>query len=188
MPLTAPLAPARERRAWSWQQAIPPICATALLYLGAAVVSGQAIAQQKTLRDQLLGAWAYVSVDTVSPDGSRTPMYGPNPQGIAIFDASGRYALVNARSGLPKFASSNRMEGSADEYKAAAQGSIAHFGRYTVNEADKTILFQIETSTFPNWNGVEQRRPFTLTGDALCWTTPAASGGGSGEVVLRRLK
>jgi hypothetical protein len=80
-------------------------------------------------------------------------MYGPDPHGVAIFDASGRYALVNARSGLPKFASGNRMEGSPDDYKAIVQGSIAHFGRYTVNEADKTITFHIETSTFPNWDG-----------------------------------
>ena len=55
-----------------------------------------------------------------------------------------------------------------------AQGTIAHFGRYSVNEADKTIILHIETSTFPNWNGVEQKRPFTLTGDELRWLRLAA--------------
>jgi Lipocalin-like domain len=54
-----------------------------------------------------------------------------------------------------------------------------------VNDADKTITFHIETSTFPNWNGTEQKRPFTVTGDELKWTT-AASSGGSAEVVLKR--
>ena len=164
------------------------VITTTLLFLGVAVLSGDAVGQQKTLKEQLVGAWTYGSVDTVRPDGSRVPMYGPNPHGVAIFDGNGRYALVNARSGLPKFASNNRMEGSPEEYKAVVQGSIAHFGRYTVNEADKTITFHIDTSTFPNWNGVEQRRPFTVTGDELRWTTPAASGGGSGEVVLKRAK
>ena len=77
------------------------------------------------------------------------------------------------------------MDGSPEEYKAVVQGSIAHFGTYTVNEADRTITFHIQTSTFPNWNGAVQKRPFTLKGDELKWTTPAASGGGSGEVVLR---
>ena len=113
-------------------------------------------------------------------------MYGSDPQGIAIFDASGRYALINARSELPQFASGNRMDGSPEEYKAISQGSIAHFGRYTVNDADMTITFHIETSTFPNWNGVVQKRPFRIKGNDLEWTTPAASGGGSGEIVLRR--
>jgi hypothetical protein len=80
------------------------------------------------------------------------------------------------------------MAGTPEENKAVVQGSIAHFGGYSINEADKTITFQIDTSTFPNWNGVVQKRPFTLTADELKWTTPAASGGGSGEVVLKRVK
>jgi hypothetical protein len=159
----------------------------AVLFLGVALRPGDAVGQQKTLKEQLIGTWTYVSVDTVHPDGSRVPIFGPNPQGRASFDSNGRYMLLTARSGQPKFASNNRMEGTPEENKAVVQGSIAHFGRYTVNEADKTITFHIETSTFPNWNGVEQKRPFTLTGDNLKWTT-AASSGGSAEVVLKRAK
>ena len=159
----------------------------AMLFLGVALPSGEAVGQEKTLKEQLVGTWTYVSVDTVRPDGSRTPMFGPNPQGLASFDSKGRYILLTSRSDQPKFASNNRTEGTPEEYKAVVQGTIAHFGRYTVNEADKTITFHIETSTFPNWNGVEQKRPFTLTGDELRWTT-AASSGGSAEVVLKRVK
>jgi len=153
---------------------------------GVIVPSSEAVGQ--TLNEQVVGAWTYVSVDTVRPDGSRTPMYGPNPQGLVIFDGHGHYALVNARAGQPKFTSNDRMNGTPVENEAVVHGSIAHFGGYIVNETDKTITFHIETSTFPNWNGVEQRRPFTLMGDELKWTTPTASGGGSGEVVLRRAK
>jgi hypothetical protein len=149
---------------------------------------GDAIAQQKPLSEQIAGAWTYVAVDTVRPDGSRVSMYGPNPQGLVIFDGNGHYALVNARADQPKIASNNRMQATPEEYKNIVQGSIAHFGKYTVNEADKTITFHIQTSTFPNWNGVEQKRPFTLVGDELKWTTPDASGGGSGEVILKRAK
>lgn len=161
--------------------------ATATLALAALLPSG-ALGQRSSLQDQLVGAWTYVSVDTVRPDGSRTPMYGPHPQGLVIFDGNGRYALVNARGDLPRFASNDRLKGTPEEDKAVVEGSIAHFGRYAVNEADRTITFRIETSTFPNWNGIEQKRPFTLTGDQLKWTTPSASGGGSGEVVLKRAK
>lgn len=159
----------------------------ALIFLGVALPSGNAVGQEKTLKEQLIGTWTYVSVDTVSQDGSRMPMYGPNPQGLASFDSNGRYILMTARSGRLKFASNNRMEGTPEEYKAVVQGMIAHFGRYTVNETDKTITFHIETSSFPNWNGIEQKRPFTLTGDELKWTT-AGSSGGSAEVVLKRAK
>ncbi len=163
------------------------ISAMALLFMGFMLSPGNAIGQQKTLKEQLVGSWTYVSVDTVRPDGSRVPIFGPNPQGVASFDGNGRFMLLTSRSGLPKFASDNRMEGTVEENKAVVQGSIAHFGSYTVNEADKTITFHIETSTFPNWNGAEQKRPFTLTGDELKWTT-AASSGGSAEVVLKRAR
>jgi Lipocalin-like domain len=158
-----------------------------LLFLGVALPSGVAIGQEKTLKEQIVGTWMYVSVDTVRPNGSRVPMFGPNPTGLAIFDNNGRYILMTARLGQPKFASNNRNEGTPEEYMAVVHGSIAHFGRYTVNEADKTITFHIETSTFPNWNGTEQKRPITLTGDELKWTT-AASSGGLAEVVLQRAK
>ena len=160
----------------------------ALLFLGVALPSGDAVGQQRTLKEQLVGTWMYVSVDAVRPDGNRVQTFGPNPQGLASFDSNGCYILLTARLGQPKFASNNRMEGTPEENKAVVQGSIAHFGRYTVNEANKTITFHIETSTFPNWNGTEQKRPFTLTGDELKWTTLAASGGGSAEVVLKRAK
>ena len=69
------------------------------------------------------------------------------------------------------------------------QGSISHFGTYAVNEAEKSITFHVQTSTFPNWDGVDQKRPFTVSGDELKYTVPVASGGGgSAEVVLKRLK
>lgn len=158
----------------------------ALHVLSVVLVLSSREAVGQTLSEQLAGAWTYVSVDTVRADGSRTPMYGPNPQGLVIFDGRGHYALVNARADQPKFASNNRMTGSPTEYEAVVHGSIAHFGRYIVNEADKTITFHIETSTFPNWNGLEQKRPFILEGNQLKWTTPSASGGGTGEIVLKR--
>ena len=163
------------------------LTAVALLLVELGVPPSDALGQQKTLKEQVVGTWSYVSVDTVRPDGSREQMYGPNPKGLGVFDSNGRYIFLNGRSGLPKFASNNRMEGTPEENKAVVQGMNAHFGRYTVNETDKTLTFHIETSTFPNWNGIEQKRPFTLTGDELKWTT-AASGGGTAEVVLKRVK
>lgn len=79
------------------------------------------------------------------------------------------------------------MAGTEEEYKAVVQGSIAHFGRYNVDEAAKTITFEIDSSTFPNWNGTVQKRPFTVSGDELRWQTPG-SNGGLAEVVLRRAR
>ena len=96
-------------------------------------------------------------------------------------------AIIMLRADMPKFASNNRLQGTPEENKAIVQGSISHFGTYAVNEADKTITFHIQTSTFPNWDRMDQKRPFTLSGDELKYTVSAAAAG-TAEVVLKRLK
>jgi hypothetical protein len=113
---------------------------------------------------------------------------GYTTHGILTVDANGRYVLAVARAGLPKVASNNRTTATPEENKAIVQGSVTHFGTLSVNAADKIIAFKIETATFPNWDGTEQQRPFTLTGDELTYTVPAQSGGGTGTVVWKRAK
>ena len=163
-----------------------PSAAVVVAYVAVASISPTAIAQHDTLRQQLVGTWQYVSVDVVRPDGTRLPLYGAAPRGLASFDADGSYLLMTARSDLPRFTFNDRTLGSAEENEAIVHGSIAHFGTYTVNEEEKTIVFHIQGSTFPNWNGTVQKRPFTITSDELRWRTPASSGGGMAEVVLKR--
>jgi hypothetical protein len=96
--------------------------------------------------------------------------------------------LAIVRAGLPKVASNNRTTATPEENKAIVGGSLAHFGTLSVNAADKTFTFKIETATFPNWSGTEQKRPFTISGDQLRYTAAAASGGGTATVVWKRDK
>jgi len=162
--------------------ALPAMTALALL-------AGPAASQQKSMKDQIVGAWEILLDDNVGADGTRTPIFGPNPSGIVLFDSSGRYALQLAKYNNPKLASNNRNTGTADENKAVVQGTLAHFGRYSVDEANKTLIFHIESSTFPNWENTIQKRPLTiLSPDDLKWITPEASGGGSAELIWRRIK
>src|SRR5215813_14338908 len=144
--------------------------------LGLAVSAGSAVSQQRSLKDQLVGSWSFVSAVNIRAEGTKVDTFGRNPGGLLIFDDNGRYASLVVRPGVPKFASNNREAGSADENKAAMQGGIAHAGRYTVNEADRSVTFHIEYSTFPNWNGTEQKRPITVAGDDMKYTvlTPSA--------------
>ena len=155
---------------------------------GLVLLSNSVVAQQRSLKEQIVGSWTYASADTIRPDGSRVPTWGANYSGLVIFGADGRFVSFIGRD-IPKFASNSRVNGTADENKAAVAGGIALFGRYSINEADKTLTYNIERSSFPNWSGTEQKRPFTLVGDELKYTVPAASAGdGRAEVVLRRAK
>lgn len=139
----------------------------------------------QTVKD-LVGTWTLVSDTNTAPDGHTVQPFGPTPQGIATFDSNGHFAIVNARSDLPKFASNNRMHGTAEENKAIVQGSLAFFGTYSV--ADGVITQHIEGGTWPSQNGTDQKRTITsFAGDEQTWTTAATLGGQS---VLRwkRLK
>ena len=156
----------------------------ALLVLGIVLATSDAFAQ--TAKD-LAGTWTLVSTVT-EQSGNKTDPYGPHPKGILTVDANGRYVIAFARADLPKVASNNRTTATPEENKAIVGGSLTHFGTLSVNAADKTFTFKIETATFPNWDGTEQKRVFTVTGDELQYTVPAASGGGTATVVWKRTK
>jgi len=160
-----------------------------LLITGGALPTRDAVAQQKSVKEQLLGTWTLVSIDYVGQDGSRFQTFGHDPKGIAIFDGSGHYIIAVMRSDRPKFAVNDRLKGTEEENRATAQGTITYFGTYSVSEADRAIVIHIVGSSFPNWNGSDQKRIFTFTGDELKLTNPAAStGGGTTEVAFKRAK
>ena len=50
---------------------------------------------------------------------------------------------------------------------------IAYFGTDTISEADKTLTFNIVRSTFPNWDGTEQKRILTIIGDKMSYRAAA---------------
>jgi hypothetical protein len=106
---------------------------------------------------------------------------------MLIFDASGHMSSQQMRPGLPKFVSNNRQEGTPEENKAVAQGVLCFFGTYSVSEADHMLNFHIESSTFPNWNGTDQKRAFTVTKDELTYTSPGSSGG-TAHAIWKRAK
>ena len=154
--------------------------------LGLALLPGDAVAQQKTLKKQLVGTWTFISSTGKGPDGSA--VWGSNPKGLLIFADNGRYSSHIVRADTPKFAAKNRLQGTPDENKAAVHGGIASFGTYTVNEANKTFNVRFEGSSYPNNAGTEQTRPFTISGDELKVINPASSAGGQTELVYKRAK
>jgi Lipocalin-like domain len=164
------------------------IVATVVIVLGMALTA-TAFGEQKSLSEQLLGAWHLVSIDYVRADGSRSTTFGDNPKGIAFFDSTGHYIITVMRSDRAKYAVNDRTQGTAEENKATAQGTITYFGTYTVSESDRTISIHVVGSSFPNWNGANQKRIFTITGDELKLTNPVASiGQGTTEVAWKRAK
>jgi hypothetical protein len=153
---------------------------------GTSLVAAQSKAAD--LRQQIVGAWTLVNV-VLEQGGTKSEPFGPNPKGIATWDANGNFIHVLFRADLPKVASNNRMAPTPEEGKALAAGMLVTYGKYSISDADGSVTMKIEASSFPNWNGAEQKRTITVAGDEMRVINPTPpSGGGTAYVVWRRVK
>jgi hypothetical protein len=141
---------------------------TALLCLAVSLSSSDSLAQQKSLKDQLVGTWTLVSSDQVRPDGSKLKQFGANPNGINVFDANGRFFLmvgsrflVIASADNTKIVSYDPSKTNSEEIDSLIVESIAYYGTYTVNEEERVAIVHLEASTFPNQIGTDQKRTIT---------------------------
>ena len=168
------------------RRSILSLCA--MILMGLALLPGNTAAQQKSIKDQIVGTWTLVSTTGRLPDGS--PTWGSNPKTLLIFTNDGRFSAQLMRSDRPKYAANSRVKGTPEENKATAEGTLSYFGTYTISETDKVVTYHIEGSSYPNWNGTDQKRPIlSLTADELKYANPAPSGGtAASELLWKRAK
>lgn len=142
-------------------------------------------AHAQTAKD-LAGTWTWVSIEGTRPDGPKYQPFGPTPKGFIVFDGNGRFAFLCTSAGRPRFAANNREQGTPDENEAAMKGSIAYSGTYSVS--DRTLIFNIEASNYPNAEGIQQKRTIALTEDELKYYNPSPTFGGTAEAILKRVR
>ena len=141
--------------------------------LGVSAASAQ---PQKSMREQLVGTWNFVIAEITAANGTKTLPFGDKPKGQLIFTADGHFSQVHVSSGLPRIASNNRLAGTDADNRAIVHGTLALFGTYTVDEAKKTLTFNITASTYPNQEGTSQTRTIDrLTADEFRNTNPGAA-------------
>jgi Lipocalin-like domain len=151
-------------------------------------LGGEAAAQ--TLKERIVGTWEFVVAEVTAADGKKSFPFGETPKGILIFTPDGRFAQIHVASDVPKFASGNRLTGTAEEYAAINRRSLSVFGTYSIDEDKKTVTYRIVSSTFPNWEGEAQTRTIDkLTADEFVNTNPNVAGGrGSASNLYKRAK
>ncbi len=159
--------------------------------LALAVSAGTASAQPaKSLKDQIVGTWDFVVAEVTAPDGKKSFPFGETPKGILIFTTDGHFAQIHIASDVPRIASNNRLTATPEEYAAIMRRSLSVFGTYTVDEANKTVTYNIVSASFPNWEGEAQTRVIDkLTADEFVNTNPSVAGGrGSASNLYTRVK
>jgi hypothetical protein len=142
----------------------------------------------KSIAEQLVGTWLMVSGTSTRPDGTKTDR--SNLKSIVIYTSDGLFTFVSVNRDLPRIASNDRAKATPQEAQAVVAGSLAYFGTYSVNEADKVVTAKVEGSTFANLiGGAEQKRMITaLTQDEMRFTNPATPSGEILEFVWKRAK
>jgi hypothetical protein len=153
---------------------------SAILTLGLSCLP--AMAQQKSLKEQLVGTWNLVSVSEVYQDGKSQNPWGPNVKGAATFDPNGKMMFMIIGADLPS------PSGKPQE---SSRMVVAYFGTYAVDEAAKTITYTAERATTPNFDGLPRKASVTLNGDELMQQSAAIAtpqGTFTPHLVLRRAK
>ncbi len=139
-----------------------------------AVGGGAAVAQEKAsmLKQHLVSAWTLVDVYFEWQGVRRTQPYGPDVKGRLVLDQNGLFSFQVIGANRPKFASSNRREGTPEENATVVRMTESFFGTYSVDEADQTITLRLEHAMFPNWDGSDRKHKVVFKGAEMLTTGP----------------
>ena len=116
----------------------------AFLCLGVALRPTDALGQEKTLKEKIVGTWILESVYDLTEDGVKHNPWGDGVKGQAIYTSDGHFSWMIMSANRPKADTSPRIP---------VGQAIAYWGTYTINEEAKTITDKIERCSFPQWDG-----------------------------------
>jgi len=124
--------------------------------------------------ERLIGAWRLVSIDYSGPNGALTdPDFGPNPEGIIIYDKSGWMSVQIVTANRPAMVRpATRASGSATPEEASAKAAAfdtyyAYFGTWTYDAAKSVITHHLKSSLLPYEAALDKRREVSLEGGRL---------------------
>lgn len=120
-----------------------------LVVAAAFAVPGQASAQAL---NQVAGTWRIITA-TVDVNGKTSLPYGPKPDGRLVFTSDLHFVEFIRDPRIPRFASNERGGGTDEENRAVMAGTLALYGRYTVDGEGKFSGNTVEGASFPNWIG-----------------------------------
>ncbi len=119
---------------------------------------------------RIQGQWNLVAWRRVASDGSEAFPFGKDTTGMLVYTETGGMIVQMTAGGRPPLDTNDPVGGEVSDRAAAYSGYLAYFGRYEVKGED--VHHIIEGSSFPNWIGATQIRPFELQGEHLMLRTP----------------
>ena len=128
----------------------------ALSTLALAYIATPASAQ--SIKDQVVGTWTLASGIEKRSDGTSNPTW---VAGNLVLTAAGHVSLF--------LIGKDRAKADADPRVPIAP-FVAYYGIYTVDEATKTMTFNVEMGSSPVWEKAVRKQTVSMTGDAMTLT------------------
>jgi hypothetical protein len=118
----------------------------------------------KAIREQFIGTWKLVSIESVE-----SRLFGDRPVGILMYDSDGNVAVQIMRNPRPDLAGGPAFP-PAKEVQVAYKGYYAYYGTWEVNEREGTIVHHLEGSLRPGDVGKDFVRAYKFTENRLALT------------------
>jgi lipocalin-like protein len=135
------------------------------------VLPASALAQ--SLKSQMVGSWKLVSWNVVSGGVESTaPMAKGGATGIITYSPDGYMCVNIMAANRPKFPSPDVSVSTVNEKSSAFETFIGYCGRYEVNEQERFVTHQLDTSSYPNWTGSAQKRFVEMSAGKIKLSTP----------------
>jgi hypothetical protein len=108
--------------------------------LGLALTASQSLAQEKSFKEMITGAWIVTSVFDEYQNGEKKDNWGGPVKGQLTFGRTGRFTTIIIG---PSVASMK-----TDDPRKPDALTVAYYGSYSVDEAGKKINGKIESATY----------------------------------------
>ena len=143
-----------------------------LLLCAACAALAPPSAYGQSLKEQLSGAWTLISWTRVVGETDEPGFMGRDPIGQIMFASDAHMCFNAMRRNRPTFGSPEFNVGTPEEKAAAYDSYIGYCGRYEVNEQERSVVFRLELSSYPNLTGTAQKRFVEIAGNRLKISTP----------------
>jgi hypothetical protein len=122
-------------------------------------------------RDRFIGVWRLVSCERKAKSGAIDYPYGKHPVGRLTYDKAGRMSAQLMKPGRHSTVASGAslISGNASdkEIREAADGFIAYFGTFDVDESRQTVIHHVQACFVPSWVGTDLKRTYRFEANRL---------------------
>jgi hypothetical protein len=120
--------------------------------------------------NRFVGRWRLVYCEYVSPDGKTLYPFGDAPRSTLVFDADGAVRVTLDESMVEiAHEAARQIAARTEQLELPTPGmtdrDIPFAGRYEATET--YLIYHIESSPWPVWNGISSRRPYAFRNNRL---------------------